>query len=265
MKMNYHRNKKRGGKRAVFAVAAAALFLVLMIFNDSAARLVSVPVMGAARPFLKMSNSVGEWFGGNIAIMKEKKALEEENRGLKEEVSTTAAKLLSYGIIKKENEELKAILSRAGEEKRIAAAILSRPPRSPYDTLILDAGSKDGVEKGMEAAAYGDILVGYVSEVFPSTSKVRMISFPGEETTVALGESGVAVAASGRGGGNLEIILPRAVEVKIGERVATLGVNSLVIGIVEKIQVNPADPFQKILFRLPLNLQELKYITLTPK
>ncbi len=237
-----------------------ALFLVVAAWKPPVARLAARPVAAVAAPFFTLRDSIGDWLARNMFAFETKKSLLGENIELKKKISEFEARMLSCGIKEKENEELKSLLSAGGEEKFLAAPILARPPKAPYDVLIVGAGSEKGIRPGMRAAAYGNILLGYVSEVFPKTSKIKLISFPGEENNVSLLDSGVSAVAIGMGGENLEITLPRAIKIKVGERAAALGSDSLAAGIVEKIIADPADPFQKILFRLPVNIQELKYV-----
>ncbi len=145
-------------------------------------------------------------------------------------------------------------------------SIISRPPQSPYDILIIDAGSDNEVKAGMLVTAYGNVLLGYVAEVFPSTSKVKLISFSNEETNVMIESAGtgtstaVSAIAIGRGGENLEIKLPSSIAINSGDQVKTMGTLSFVVGTIEKVEISLSDPFQKLLFRLPVNIQELKYV-----
>ncbi len=265
------RNKKNVKKRMIFLGMIAALFLILVIFKNFTVNIISESAMIIGHPFFQMSGSIEKWLGGKIFIIKEKKSLEKENIRLKAKIAELEAKSLFYKIIEKQNEELKSILLRPNlfaqksKKEYLAASILSRPPQSPYDILIIDAGSNEGVEKGMTATAYGNVFLGYVSEVFSKTSKIKMISFPKEEMNVSINNSEggeVAAVAIGAGGENFEITLPRSVKVSSGEIIRTLGINSLVLGIIEQIKIDPANPFQKILFRLPVNIRELQYVTI---
>ncbi len=234
MKMNFLRNKK--------TILLIVFLLIIFVFKDS----VTSSVFYVSRPFLRAWNSIMDSFGGKSPETSLIPELE--------------AKILICEAIEKQNEELKTLLSRAGEEKYAVASVLSRPPQSPYDVLIIDAGSEQGIENGMQVTAYGDILLGYVSEVFAKTSKVKLISFSREETNVYIADSNISAIAVGMGGENLEITLPRSIEIKSGDRITTLGMNPLAIGIAERVEIDPADPFQKILFRLPVNIQEMKYV-----
>lgn len=145
-------------------------------------------------------------------------------------------------------------------------SIISRPPQSPYDILIIDAGSDNGVRAGMPVTAYGNVLLGYVAEVFPTISKVKLISFSNEETSVLIESAGtgtstaVSAIAVGRGGENLEIKLPSSIAINSGDQVKTMGNLPFIVGTIEKVEISLSDPFQKLLFRLPVNIQELKYV-----
>jgi cell shape-determining protein MreC len=146
----------------------------------------------------------------------------------------------------------------------VAFSVISRPPQSPYDILIIDDGSDSGVRQGAKALFSTDVLLGYVSEVFGKTSKIKLVSFPGEETSVMIepvsGGTKISALAVGRGGGEMEIKIPSAIEIHSGDLIKTPGNYPLILGAVEKIETNLSDPFQLILFRLPINLQELDKI-----
>lgn len=257
--MNFRQNKNKRTRKVLILSVLVALFLILLL-SGSLDRIFSASVSAIGRPFLRAGNSTSGWFDKNFSFLKNKKTLEEDSRSLKERVQELESKILSCQVLEEQNKELKNVLSRNEEQKYFIAFVISRPPQSPYDVLVIDAGSDNGVENGMEVTAYGDILIGHVNEVFAKTSKVKLISFPKEEINAMILDANVPVIAVGQGNGNFEINLPKAVEVKEGEKVVTLGINPLLLGIVEKIKSNPSDPFQKILFRLPINIQELNYV-----
>jgi len=256
---------KNLSKRNIFLGLILGLFLALIIFSSSAKKIVVGSVVAVSRPFLKMNDSLGDWWGRNAAIFKNKKELQEENLKIKEKIVELESKLLSLAPLEKENEELKTLLSYPTDAKKyILAAVISRPPQSPYDVFIIDAGSDNGVTAGMRVTVFSNILLGYVTDIFSKTSKVKLISFPGEETnalieSVSTGAK-ISAAAIGRGGGDMEIKMPSSIEIHSGDRIMTPGTYPLVLGIVERAEINLSDPFQKILFRLPVNPQELKYV-----
>lgn len=254
-------------KGVIFLALVLGIFLVFPIFSNSARKIITQPLLLISRPFFKINESLNQWWEKNAAFFKSKNQLQEENLKLKERVLELELKVSLLTPVEKENEELKSLLSQIPsqkEKKYVLAAIISRPPQSPYDVLLVDAGLKNGVEKGMTVVAFNNILLGYVNEVFSQASKIKLVSFPGEETNVMIEpvseEIKISAISVGRGGGNMEIKIPSSIEIHSGDRIMTMGTFPLLMGIVEKVEINLSDPFQKIFFRLLFNLQELKYV-----
>ena len=234
-------------KRNIFLSLVLGLFLIFFIFFAPARNVVVRFFVAVSRPLLNLNKK------------------DDEVSVLKNRVAELESKILLLEPLEKENQELKAMFSHPEDAKKyILGAIISRPPQSPYDVLIIDTGSNNGVKEGMTATAFSNTLLGYVTDVFPQTSKVKLVSFPEEETnalieSVSTGAK-ISALAIGRGGGGMEIKIPSSVEVHSGDRIMTLGTYPLMLGIVERAEINLSDPFQKIFFRLPLNFQELKYV-----
>lgn len=199
------------------------------------------------RPFFNISNSLKE-------------------NDLKNKNAELEAKLLSLSQLEKENNDLKSLLSRVkNPQNYILANIISRPPQSPYDILIVDAGENQGVKKDSLVTAFSEILLGRVVEVYPDFSKVKLISFPQEQTAVNLLNSNISANAIGYGGENLYIELPDSIEVSPNDTIVTQGLYPLAIGVIEKTEINTSQSLKKFFFRLPVNLQELKYVLIEKK
>ncbi len=196
-----------------------------------------------------------------LAVFKEKSGLERENGFLKEKLAELKTREDLCEVIFEENQNFKNALSRNDSRQLILASVISRPGFGSYNSLIVDAGTKDGVKEGTVATAYGNILMGYVSEVGYGTSRIKLISFPEQETNVYIHE-GIAAIAVGLGSENAEITLPYDVDIKIGSGITTLDTYPLLLGFVEKIFKEPTNPFQKIIFRTPVNIQEIRYLYL---
>lgn len=253
MKTKFLQNKK---KLIVF------FFVLLLIFSPTLNKpLVSVG-LEMTKPFLLLKIKIEKLFKTNLAVFREKKKLVKEVEVLKEEISQSQAALLEAESLKQENKNILSIFNRTQLQQKdyVLAAVLFKPPQVFYDSLVIDAGSAQGLRSGMVVTAYGDILLGYVNEVSSSVSKVKLISSLGEETNVVFQDSGLSVTAFGKGGENLEITLPRSAEVEVGEMLVNSEVNPFLIGLVERIEKGEASPFQKIFFRLPLNLNYLRYV-----
>ncbi len=258
--MKFLPNKKlNNNKKKITGGVIIALLLIMAFFKENVGHVVSTPIMAASSYLLSSNEDVGNWFKRNAAYLEQKKSLEEENGRLKATLTELESRSLLCRSLEQENNQLREAASHVTNKNKkfITAAIVKRPPAIPYDTLILDAGSESGITTGMTVTIYGEALLGQIVEVFPGVSKVKLISFPANETSVILGNQNISASAVGRGGENLEIDLPKDIQTNIGDLITTPGLDGLVVGSVDKIETNDSSPFQKIIFRLPINIQQL--------
>ena len=270
-KMTFRRNIKNQNRRGLstprkfLAIGLAVFFLLALVLQDFSFKFAIRPFFYAMEPLLETKKDLKNWWEGKRAGFAEKKNILAENRALTEKAAEMKISLSFLEIFEKENAELKAAFSAEERKNYIFGSVISRPPFTPYDLLIIDAGAKDGVEEGMQVLAFGKVLLGYAADVFPDKSKVKLISSFGEETNVVLESSGIPAIAAGKGGENFEIILSRMTDIGVGEKIITDGKNPLLVGIVEKIERQATDPYQKIIFRLPINIQALTKVFLLKK
>lgn len=255
----YLQNKKTRRKSKVWIYIFAGI-VVLGMAVGGVRSFIAEKVAGIFSPAIGAGKSVASgsrWFA---VLFKDKKEMEEGLGALKEENNLLKARLLEFDALKKENEELKSSLSQKNDKPHILGSVILRPPQSPYDIIVVDAGRKNGAEPGMRVIAYSNIIIGHVFEVYENTSKIKLLSFPGEQTGVTLPGAKIFALSAGLGGGNMEIKIPSSVVATTGDKITTGGTFPLMIGEVEKIEADKIDPFQKILFRTPVNLSELKSV-----
>ncbi len=266
MKMTFRPNIKTSRKKRRYLVGALiALILVIIVFPDFSFRIVGRPLFVLVKPLLEVKTSLlKKWEDISISTA-EKQKIFDENKALREKTAELEVKIALLGPMEKENAMLKEVLSAEEKREFILASIISRPPQIIYDMLIIDAGSSNGVKEGMAVTAFGNVLLGYVTDVFDDASKVKLISSFGEETNAIMESSGISVIAVGKSGENFEIMLPRAISVNAGERIITMGKRPMLVGIVERIEHQTTDPLQKIIFRLPINTQYLNSVFLLKK
>ena len=143
---------------------------------------------------------------------------------------------------------------------QVLAAILVKPPLAPYDELIIDAGADQGIAVGAKVYAPGNILIGTTTDVLSETSKVTLLSSPGEKYPVIIGANHVSADAIGRGGGQYEAEVPQATQIAIGDLVSDANIADGTFGKVISILNNPADPFETILFSAPVNIYQLRFV-----
>ncbi|MFW6237729.1 MAG: rod shape-determining protein MreC [Halanaerobiales bacterium] len=102
----------------------------------------------------------------------------EENERLQRRVSELEREIKRLQEIRLENERFRELLSfkeRVSYEVE-GARVIGYGPSSWQNRIIIDAGSKDGIEEKMPVVTYNGVLVGRVDHVGSLSSQVRLIS-----------------------------------------------------------------------------------------
>ncbi|MEK7147506.1 MAG: rod shape-determining protein MreC [Patescibacteria group bacterium] len=259
-------NRKKWQKRALTRGALVLLGLVvLFVLNIYPPSFLRQPLIILTTPFWQTRDWGVDLLKTMFSPFADKNKLLEENIALKTELERKNLALAALADLAVENQELKELGGRNVKEPFVLAAILNRPPISPYDTLIIDAGSAEGIAVGDIAAVDENSAIGEVSSVAKNSAVVSLYSTPERETPVAVGIERTAAPARGRGGGNFEVRLPKSVTLEIGDVIALPSINHRLLGFVSKIETGSNDPFQTILFRLPINLNNLRFVMILKK
>ena len=257
---NGHAPHSQGGKIIKTWIFIFVIFALLAITNKNAKNFTVKTIVISVSPVFKLANFISRVKEDIVFFFKNKEGLGKELNVLKEKNIELENELILLDYIKAENEELKTMLSRSDKKSYILGSIISRPPKSPYDMIIVDAGSNVGVAQGMKVIAYSNTLIGYITEVFPKTSKIKLLSFPGEEIGLMMESAKISAIGFGLGGGNIEIKIPSSVVVNIGDKIITDGAFHYLLGVADKVESDLVNPFQKIIFRMPINLNELQMV-----
>jgi rod shape-determining protein MreC len=257
--MNYLlKNRRRKFKKGL--VITILVIIVFAFLSSLSPNLIPGKLNVIGKPFWQLRLYLNSQTSLGFNLLKIKADLIRENQELKSNLADLRVRLLEKDLLLKENEELKNLLGRSDETDFLLSRILSKPPQSPYDSLIIDIGENKGLIKGQEVYASDFVLIGKIDEVYSNTSKVKLFSAPGEEHEVEIGEENIRTTAIGLGGGNFEIKLPRGVDVKVGDQISSPSLNINMLGIIETIETKPQNPFQKILFKNPFNFSQTKWV-----
>lgn len=257
--MSYLHDKKNKIKKFLFTGLLVVVFVYTILFTGLFDKIsysfgyIASPVWSAQGIILDIWDNIRTPF---LA----KKTLLEENKKLRDNVAIASAKLLDRNLLFEENIELKELLGRDINEQTVFASVLTKPNRSVYDTIVIDVGENAGIKEGDSVLYGGTIVIGRVSEVLKHTSKVTLLSSPGEVIDIIVGNKNITTTAYGRGGGGFKFEIPRDIEVDIGDVISVPGMVPRVLGKVEYIESRPSDPFKTILFKGPVNIFELKWV-----
>lgn len=260
-----HDEQKKKKRRRVLGVVLLITLLLLSLRGPVANTLGGFfAVIG--RPFWSVRDGAVSIYGEFTATISSKITLEAENAHLRDVLDEVALDAYSRQQLREENEDLKAMLGRKSEYDFTLARILSAPPVSPYDTLLIDAGTDQGVFIGMQALSQGDFKVGEVTRVWGRTALVSLYSTPNTQLSVTVGSSSIPAVAWGLGGGNLRIILPRGVSVKVGDMANIPALAPEYAGTVDAIDRPEGSSLEAIYVRLPFDVDKEKWLYLaTPK
>ena len=267
--MTYLQDKKNKNKKFTNIIFGVLIVLIFFFFRVGIFNSLSSVTHFVFKPVLSVGNSIGDKFRNIESFFFSKKTLLKDNDYWKARVNEEEAKMANYNSLLLENESLKEIMGRKGNKEMIIAGILSKPNKSIYDTLVIDAGTNDGIILGKNVFALGDVPIGRIAEVYANSSKVILFSNPGEKTEVVIapgqnstGAPGknIFMEAVGRGGGNFEMILPRDFVLDTGTEASLPGLNPFVLAKVQTILSDPRDSYAKALLSSPVNIQQQKFV-----
>ena len=211
------------------------------------------PVFRAADTLALESHTFAASFGNTAALTLRNEQLTSENAALASENQTLSQKIVSISA-------LSGFSVPQQHTQGILAGVLARPPVSPYDTLILSAGSTAGVQKGMEVYGTGGVPLGVVETVLADFSRAVLFSAPGMSTQGWVGKASIPVTLVGEGAGALDASMPRSANVIVGDSVFVPGPGMLPIGSVVRIDGDSSSPSVTLRIMLSQNIFSIPWV-----
>lgn len=238
-------------KRPLLFLSLIIVSFILMAYQTNKRvfnplRLLSYPVNVINNTIHSINSSIKE-------SLKKIRLRDEENMRLKEELNRLLMEHQKYKETVLENVRLREMLSLKEKEKRFVAAarVIARGNDRWANTLVIDKGTHDGIEKDM-AVVTPRGLVGKILSCSDSYSYILLINDLNFSAAVRLQESRTEGIISGTGSKTCILkYVPHEYEVKENETVLTSGLDSLFpagipIGSVIRITKKGAGLFQNI-------------------
>lgn len=255
--MNHHLAKTYRRRRSIVVLAILVIVFFILLQKGFLARL-SPLALRVAAPIWQAEHFAEDYLSYTFSSKRE---LFRQNTMLKEALKEREIELESVRTLEDENASLKALMNRIPEGRTvILAGILAKPNQTPYDTLIIDRGEKDGIAIDQLVFANGDVLIGEIDSVDNSTAKVLMYSTPGNILQVVYGSTGRYFNARGLGNGSFEVEVARDVDVVEGDLFFYPNLDNTPVGIVRKVDFDARDSFKKVLMKSPVNIQEERWV-----
>jgi len=183
------------------------------------------------------ATGVADTFTNWIDFLVELRTLRTRNVELEEINATLRAENFRLSEVDRENMRLRELLdfaeTRPDLELRggqIVARVLGQDSSNFQNFILLDLGAQHGVAEGMPVLTNAG-LVGRITEVTDSTSKVLLITDPNSGVNAILSGSRVNGVVRGNPGGTLIMdYIPQSAVFNIGEDILTSGLTSEIGG-----------------------------------
>jgi rod shape-determining protein MreC len=203
----------------------------------------------------------------------EERELQQDIEDLKARVNELNAENAELVAVKKENERLREYLEFTKEEEleQKMARVVSRGVFMKADrrneSILINKGESDGLEKGMVAVNSQGIVVGKISGVRSSVSEVELITDEECELAISIqNQEGTMGIARGEMGLTVHIdYIPQTQDISKGDRVVTSGLEEnvpagLIIGEVKKVESKSNDVWQTAVVEPLIDLEELTMV-----
>ncbi len=240
--------------RSRLLIATIALVLVLSVLQIS--RLMQ-PVEDAFRTVLlpvgRFFATIGTGTRDLLIGSPEFNELRDRNNELEARARSLVVDYVRLRALEEENRSLTSLLEfkRQTGYESVPARIIVRSVDPRSATVVIDRGSKDGVETGMAVIVGNGILVGKVTALKERVSTVTLVS--DQSSRLAAASSGGnrlfgLVEGSGNQVARLTLV-PQSESLERDDIIVTAGTEekippNLVIGIVNDVQGTDTDPFK---------------------
>ncbi|MFH1508969.1 MAG: rod shape-determining protein MreC [bacterium] len=241
------RNRQFSPILIIFIITLVLVFLfgILRAFGWSA------PLENTAKkvfsPVQKIFYSIGHTFSNGYNIITSIGDYKEENKTLIEEVSELKAKVSKLSEVEKENEFLRGQLALVAENdwQLFPGKVIGSDPYNLTEFLIINVGEEDNIKIDMPVISGSGILVGRISEVFPTTAHVLLLTDSTSKIHAILQKSRASGIVQGEHRIGVKITsIPQDIFVEKGERIVTSGSTGIFpqgILIGEVLEVNTTD------------------------
>lgn len=235
----------------------AALLLGIAIFYFGRPFIITL-----IKPLWQGENAIARGLGNLGDFFRSKDALIQENQLLRDKLVNYEALQVSLRTMEASRDDLLSRFGRSPSTSTVAAGVLSSPPRTPYDLLIVDAGEDQGVTLGDKVSLPEGGALGFVSEALANTAWVTLYTSSGVETEAILERGNVPVTLRGLGGGSLEFFLPRGLVAVRGDKLLLPGVRAELVGVVEEVDLEPTDSQMRVIGRGVRNIGSIRFVAI---
>jgi rod shape-determining protein MreC len=217
---------------------------------------ISAPIQ---KPLWQAGNSVSDFFEAIFEI----KNLKKEN----EELKSKNLELLAENSVLKELEKNNELLRQAlgvGLEKEFNLTIAQVTGKDlSKDSIFIDKGEKDGLEKGLPVVTSQKVLVGKISATYNNFSEVALIYSKEISFDAKVQDKNVSGLIKGQGNSRLLLdLIPLDKEITPGDIIVTSALSGdfpegILVGKVQSVKKSELEPFQQAKIMPYFDLKEV--------
>ncbi len=179
---------------------------------------------------------------------------------LERELSRVRYQALLYQTLSDELMRLEELLNLPTDEVVATARVVSRPPRTHYDTLLLELSSGHRVSVG-DGVFFERVKLGAISTVSGNAATVALLSLPGARTDARAGDPTGIVILEGLGGGAFTFDVPVSVSIEPGDVVVDASNDLHALAVVARVNEEPDKTVKTVYAHAPVSLFEVRYVS----
>ena len=147
----------------------------------------------------------------------------------------------------------------------INSVVISRNPTYWLNDVVINKGSKDGIEEGM-AVVVGEGIVGHITDVYSNSSRVKLITSSSYNNTSVRINNFYLILEFDEDGEMIVNQLDNSNSIKEGDVVYTSGLtdkypSGITIGYVSKIEDNIYGTGKKLYISLYYDINSIRYVS----
>lgn len=198
-----------------------------------------------------------------------KRDLLAENATLRQQLENSNIDRSLINSLTAENESLKQELNfvENNKIKTITAKIITGTSDQVSRSVVISAGSQNGIVKGLAVVAEGGVIVGKVSEVYPDFSKVVLLTDNASRlaATVQNGDRTAGLVEGQFGLGLAMTNIPQNQAIVAGDLIVTSGLEGLIpknllIARVDSVHQVESDIFKTATLQPIVSFDNLSYV-----
>jgi rod shape-determining protein MreC len=266
-------SKKKLFRSTLWMLAGGALILGLLWWQQPAGviRPVQVVSQTVLKPFEQVASAGAYSVKSLFSFFTSVRSLKEENARLERERLHLTADNARLQTFEKENEELRknAELLPRDRYSFLAAEIIARDGSGQNNSALINKGSEQGVREGMAAVVEAGVLIGKVTEVFPTSARVTFITSQGSIVNVETATDQIKGVAEGDHGISARLnMVQQGQLLHDGDVLVTSGLGGalpqgLLVGSIDTIRLSEDKLFQQAHIELPVEPSALHFLYLT--